>query len=168
MDMKRIIRHLAFFPAQLKRAFPSSSLAAIERSIRACEDSHQGEIRFVVEGALGLIPLLKGVSARERAIEVFSALRVWDTEHNNGVLIYLLLAEHRIEIVADRGLTRATGATHWNDLVGAIGRCCRDGEVEQALLLAIEDVGACLQRHYPRSGKPPAPDAGLPNRPMIH
>lgn len=162
----RLLRHL--FARSSRRLFPEDSLHRITEAIAAGERLHRGEVMFAVETNLPPSAVLAGVQARERAHEVFVRLRTWDTEANNGVLIYLLLADHRIEIVADRGLTRATGATHWNDLVGAIGRCCRDGEVEQALLLAIEDVGACLQRHFPRSGEPPAPDAGLPNRPMIH
>jgi len=165
MDMKRIIRHLAFFPAQLKRAFPSSSLAAIERSIRACEDSHQGEIRFVVEGALGLIPLLKGVSARERAIEVFSALRVWDTEHNNGVLIYLLLADRDVEIVADRGVHRLAGDEVWEGICREMESAFAEGHFEEGAIAGIQAIGRCLAAYYPVGGG--AKPNELADRPLV-
>ncbi len=100
MDMKRIMRHLVATRRMVGRAFPKGALEAIDRAIKESEAAHRGEIRFAVEGALHIDPLLRGQTARERAIDVFSQLRIWDTEHNNGVLIYLLLAERAIEIVA--------------------------------------------------------------------
>ena len=174
--LRRLLRHLWLDAGDARRALDEAANGRLEARIAQSEATHSGQICVCVEASLPPSYLWRHLLhgeplsevVRDRAITLFGKQRVWDTENNNGVLIYLLLAEHRIEIVADRGLTRAIGATHWNDLVGAIGRCCRDGEDEQALRLAIEDVGACLQRHYPRSGKPPAPDAGLPNRPMIH
>ena len=172
----RVLHHLWLDADDARRALGDDAIDRLEARVAASERAHTGQVCLCVEASLPPSYLWRWIGrrqpiadvVRDRALTLFGKQRVWDTEHNNGVLIYLLLAEHRIEIVADRGLTRATGATHWNDLVGAIGRCCRDGEVEQALLLAIEDVGACLQRHFPRSGEPPAPDAGLPNWPMIH
>ena len=100
-------------PWQVKRAFPSQTLIAIEQAIKTSETAHTGEIRFVVEGALDGSLLFKGQSARERAIDVFSQLRLWDTEHNNGVLIYLLLADRDVEIVADRGIHSKMGSNEW-------------------------------------------------------
>jgi uncharacterized membrane protein len=110
MNIKRIARHLMATHWQVNRAFPRRTLIAIEKSIQASETAHVGEIRFVVEGALDGTPLFKGQSARERAIDVFSQLRIWDTEHNNGVLIYLLLADRDVEIVADRGIHSKVGS----------------------------------------------------------
>ena len=104
MDIARVFRHLAMTSSRVRRAFPSSTLRAIEESIRASEATHAGELRFVVEGALDSAPLLRGQSARARALELFARLQVWDTEHNTGVLIYVLLADRSVEIVADRGL----------------------------------------------------------------
>src|SRR5574340_1115776 len=109
MALKRIMRHLSSGLAAARRAFPPRALDAIERVIRETEARHDGQIRFAVEAALDLAPLLAGQTARQRAIEVFSQLRVWDTEHNNGVLIYLLLADRDAEIVADRGLHARIG-----------------------------------------------------------
>ncbi|MGK2913568.1 MAG: TPM domain-containing protein [Porticoccaceae bacterium] len=99
---------------QVEQAFPGETLIAIEQAIKASENAHVGEIRFAVEGALDGPPLFKGQSARERAIGVFSQLRVLDTEHNNGVLIYPLLADRDVEIVADRGIDAKVGAQEWD------------------------------------------------------
>ena len=104
MDLSRILRHLFATMWSVRRAFPPSALDAIERTIGETEAMHEGQIRFAVEHALDLPQLLAGMSARARAVDVFSHLRVWDTEHNNGVLIYLLLADRDVEIVADRGI----------------------------------------------------------------
>ena len=112
MDLARIARHLLFGERRVQRAFPRSTLAAIENAIKASEATHAGEIRFAVEGALERAPLFAGQSPRERAIDVFSALRVWDTERNNGVLIYVLLADRDVEIVVDRG-TAAKITSTW-------------------------------------------------------
>ena len=101
---------------QVSRAFPRKTLIAIEQTVKASETAHAGEIRFVVEGALHSTPLLDGQSARERALEVFSQLRIWDTEHNNGVLIYLLLADRDVEIVADRGIHSKLGTREWETI----------------------------------------------------
>ena len=109
MKAQRILKHLLTTQGQVARAFPRSALNAIETTIKASEASHVGEIRFVVEGALDGMNLFKGQSPRERAIELFAQLRVWDTEHNNGLLIYLLLADRAVEIVADRGLHAKVG-----------------------------------------------------------
>ncbi|HUF81102.1 MAG TPA: TPM domain-containing protein, partial [Burkholderiales bacterium] len=113
MDIARRVRHLVFLAGRTRRAFPARTLDALERAIGASEAAHGGEIRFAVEGALDAAPLFGGQSARERAIDVFSLLRIWDTERNNGVLIYLLLADHDVEIVADRGLNEKVGPAEW-------------------------------------------------------
>lgn len=165
MNWQRIFRHLVFIPASVKHAFPPRSLASIEQSIRACEDSHQGEIRFVVEGALGLIPLLKGVSARERAIEVFSALRVWDTEHNNGVLVYLLLADRDVEIVADRGVHRLAGDDVWEGICREMESAFAEGRFEDGAIAGIQAIGRCLAAYYPVGGA--AKSNELADRPLV-
>ena len=114
MDIRRILKHLFFTDWQLRQAFSPVCLEAIARAVRNSEQTHTGEIRFAVEGALEGLPLFKGQTARERAVEVFSQLRVWDTEGNSGVLIYVLLADHAVEIVADRGIHRCAGAPAWD------------------------------------------------------
>jgi uncharacterized membrane protein len=113
MGIGRILTHLFTTAWSVRRAFPANLLDRIEETIRESEATHAGQIRFAVEHSLDLPELLRGVLARERAVEVFSTLRVWDTEQNNGVLIYLLLADHDVEIVADRGIHARVGAQGW-------------------------------------------------------
>src|SRR6187455_2748787 len=116
MGIKRIGKHLLANRSRVRKAFPARSLAAIEQAIKASEATHSGQIRFVVEGALDGAPLLRNQSARARALDVFSHLRIWDTAHNNGVLIYLLLADHDFEIVADRGIDSRVGYDGWEKI----------------------------------------------------
>ena len=122
MKVKRIVKHLLATQGQVRRAFPPSALRVIEDVIKASEAEHTGEIRFVVEGGLDGMPLFKGQSARERAIELFSQLRMWDTQDNSGLLIYLLLADRAVEIVADRGISAKVKPDEW-------GRICREMEI---------------------------------------
>ncbi len=151
MKLVRILKHL-FYPDWLAwRAFPSSSRRAIERAISESEVRHGGEIRFAVEPNLPLLPLLRGMSARERALEVFSQLRVWDTERNNGVLIYLLLADRDVEIVADRGLNGRVQATEWEAICRDMEADFRRGAFEAGVRQGIQAVGRLLARHYPPS-----------------
>jgi uncharacterized membrane protein len=157
MNLKRIARHLFTFPGQVARAFPPATMAAIERAIREQETRHAGEIRFAVEAALDVGPLLRGQSPRERAIEVFSQLRVWDTEHNNGVLIYLLLADRDVEIVADRGIHAKTG-TQWEEICRAMEAELKQGNYEKAVTDGIRAVARHLVRHFPRGRVNELPD----------
>ncbi len=124
-------------------------MSRIEQAIALSETRHGGQIRFAVEHALDTSSLLQGESARERALEVFSALRVWDTQHNNGVLIYLLLADHDVEIVADRGIYGLVGASGWEAVCHAMESALRDGEFERAVLIGIDRVSQILETHYP-------------------
>ena len=113
MSIKRIGKHLLEHRWRVRRIFPPEALAVIERTIKAGEETHSGQVRFVVEGALDGKPLFWNQSARERALDIFSQLQIWDTAHNNGVLIYLLLADRQVEIVADRGIDAKVGAAGW-------------------------------------------------------
>lgn len=162
--MKRFLRHLLFFPWRVHTAFPDSAMRAIESAIRESERRHQGEIRFAVEGALDLPELWRGVSARERAIDVFAHLRVWDTEHNNGVLIYLLLADRDVEIVADRGIHGRIAAGAWEGICQAMETLLRQGQYEAAVLQGVTSAGALLERHYPASERH---INELENRPVV-
>ncbi len=135
------------------RAFPRRALGAIERAIRETEATHNGQIRFAVEAALDLAPLLRGQTAQQRAIEVFSQLRIWDTEHNNGVLIYLLLADRDVEIVADRGVHAKVGQDVWEAICQQMEAAFRSGKYEEGVLAGIRSVGRHLTRHYPRVGE---------------
>ncbi|MEQ1438345.1 TPM domain-containing protein [Fontimonas sp. SYSU GA230001] len=163
--MSRILRHLCSGGFALRRRFGADTLAAIERAVRDCETRHAGEIRFAVEAALPLGNLWRGQAPRERAIDVFAQLRVWDTEHNNGVLIYVLLADRDVEIVADRGVAGGVVATdEWE-------RCCRimedhfrAGRFREGAIAGIEAVADVLARH------PPGPRSRaneLPDRPVV-
>lgn len=147
--MNRLFRHL-FFPDWLtRRYFPEHVLKRIEAAVAASERGHAGELRFAVEGALHPGALWAGVTARERAIEVFSSLRIWDTAANNGVLIYLLLAERDVEIVADRGFNGLVAPAEWEAICLEMEACLRDGKFEAGALLGIERVDALLRRHFP-------------------
>ena len=119
-----------------------------------------------VEAGLPLSYLWRDASVRERAVSLFGKLRVWDTEANNGVLIYLLLAEHRIEIVADRGIARHVGPDHWQHIVSSMGAEFRAGRFEPGLLRAIEAVEALMLKHFPQTEGQANPDE-LPNRPYV-
>jgi uncharacterized membrane protein len=152
MNIKRIIKHLSTGHAAVRRNFPRAALANIERTIVQVEQTHAGQIRFAVEAALDLSPLLAGQTARERAIEVFSQLRVWDTEHNNGVLIYLLLADRDVEIVADRGVHGKLGQAVWESVCREMEAAFRQERFEEGVIAGVRSVGEYLARHYPQSG----------------
>jgi uncharacterized membrane protein len=147
------MRHLSGGRASVRRAFPQRTLDAIERAIRETEAQHSGQVRFAVEAALELSPLLAGQSARERAIEVFSLLRVWDTGQNNGVLIYLLLADRDVEIVADRGIHAKLGRQVWETVCLEMEEAFRNGKFEEGVLAGIHSVSRHLARHYPQAGE---------------
>ena len=149
MEWLRVLRHLAMPAWRLRQALPRATLQAIEAAIGASERAHGGQICFAVETALDLVPLVRGQSARERALEVFAQLRVWDTEHNNGVLIYLLLAERAIEIVADRGLARQVAPAQWEALIAGMREAFRAGRFEEGLVQAVDAVDGLLRQHYP-------------------
>ena len=164
MNIKRILKHLVMTEWQVKRVFPRDTLIAIEKAIKASETAHVGQIRFAVEGALHSTPLFKGQSAKERAIEVFSQLRVWDTEHNNGVLIYLLLADRDVEIVADRGVHMKVGAQEWEKICRKMEAAFKQANYKGGVVSGIQAVTQHLVEHFP------AYDAGrneLPDQPVV-
>ena len=165
MDIKRIVKHLSLSHAALRRTFSSRALDNIEQAIAEAERTHAGQIRFAVEAALNIKPLFAGQSARERAIEVFSNLRVWDTEHNNGVLIYLLLADRKVEIVADRGIHVKLGPAVWEEVCREMEIAFRQGKFEQGVIAGIHSVGAHLAQHYPQTGSNKINE--LPDRPVL-
>ena len=159
MSVKRLLRHLLMPGWRTRTRFPAATLGRIEAAIAESERRHGGQLRFAVEAALDLLPLLRGESARERALEVFSQLRVWDTEANNGVLIYLLLADHDVEIVADRGIHRRVGAETWERICQKMEIAFRVGQFEAGVLAGIEAISAELARHYPPGAENELPDA---------
>ncbi|MEO8342240.1 MAG: TPM domain-containing protein [Gallionella sp.] len=149
MDLTRVMRHLSIGRAAVRRVFSLHALDAIENAIRETELRHAGQIRFAVEASLDLRPLLGCVTAQQRAIEVFAKLRVWDTEHNNGVLIYLLLADRDVEIVADRGIHVKLGQDVWEAICREMEAMFREGHFEAGVLAGIHAVGDHLSRHFP-------------------
>ena len=155
MNITRIAKHLLMTHWQVNQAFPRQTLIAIEHAIKASEATHRGEIRFAVEGALHPTPLFKGQSARERALEVFSQLRVWDTEHNNGVLIYLLLADRDVEIVADRGIHVRVGSKEWETICRTMERDFRQANYEGGVVSGIQAITQHLIKHFPAGGDDP-------------
>ena len=149
---------------QVNRSFPRQTLIAIEQAIKASETEHVGEIRFVVEGALDGTPLVKGQSARGRAIEVFSQLRVWDTEHNNGLLIYLLLADRAVEIVADRGIHSKVGVREWGKVCHTMETAFKQAKYEWGVVCGVQAVTQHLMKHFPAAG---AGQNELPDKPVV-
>ncbi|HEX6945363.1 MAG TPA: TPM domain-containing protein [Casimicrobiaceae bacterium] len=145
----RILRHRWLDETDAQRALPPDVLKRLEARVRDSERRHSGEIRVCVEAGLPLSYLWQGLHARDRAVTMFGKLRVWDTEHNNGVLIYLLLAEHAIEIVADRGLARHVPPEHWQGIVGGMREAFRAGRFEEGVGAAIDAVDALLHRQFP-------------------
>ena len=164
MNIKRVLNHLVMTHWQVKRAFPRETLIAIELAIKASEAAHAGEIRFVVEGALDSTPLFKGQSARERAIDVFSQLRIWDTAHNNGVLIYLLLADRDVEIVADRGIHAKVGSQEWQSICLQMEAAFKQSNYEHGVVSGVQAVTQHLTKHFPIAGVEPNE---LPDKPMV-
>ncbi len=149
MNIKRIIKHLFATDRQVKRAFPRSALRAIEKAITASESEHTGEIRFAIESALDGVPLFKGQSSRARALDVFSQMRVWDTQHNTGLLIYLLLADRTVEIVADRGIHEKVGSEAWEKICTQMEREFKQSNFEGGVIAGVQAVTKHLKAHFP-------------------
>ena len=166
-SIKRFIRHRLWDEDDARRALPADALARLQQRVADSEARHSGEIRVCAEASLPLSYLWRDAPARERAVTMFAKLRVWDTELNNGVLIYLLLADRRIEVVADRALARLVAGDHWQQLVDAMGEAFRAGRFEQGLNDAIDAVGALLVRHFPRDGGAAPRLNELPDEPLL-
>jgi len=157
----RWLRHLFAAPARVR--YPDPVLDRIGQAIAAGERLHGGQLVFAVEASLPLAAVLRGQDAAARAAEVFAQLRVWDTADNNGVLLYLLLADHAIEIVADRGLHGRVAPQQWQEVCAELGRQLRQGPAEAALVAAVERISALLATHFPGGGEG---GEGLPDRPV--
>jgi uncharacterized membrane protein len=164
--LKRILRHRWLDESDTRRAIPPALLETLAAYVADSERRHTGEIRIYVEAGLPLSYLWRDAPPRERAVALFGKLGVWDTEQNNGVLIYLLLAEHAIEVVADRGLSAHVPAQHWQQIVQGMGEAFRAGRYEEGLKQAVDAVSALLVRHFPAA--PGAANANeLPDEPVL-
>lgn len=161
---KRLLKHLFIWPGVVRRHFPATSMKRIEAAIADNENRHSGEILFVVESNLHILDILGKKSAKKRAIEVFSQFQVWDTEQNNGMLIYLLLADHDFEILADRGVHSRVGDEGWEHICREMETLFRRGEFEAGILHGIDQIGGHLAQHYPASVEN---SNELPNAPVI-
>jgi uncharacterized membrane protein len=145
----RILKHLFSGPWQVHRHFPKAAMQRIQAEIEKSESLHFGELRFAVEAGLHWRALLRQITSRQRAVEVFSQLHIWDTEHNTGVLIYLLLADRQVEIVADRGIHAKVGDQVWNGICHAMEAHFRQGRFEQGVIEGVQAINAQLQCHFP-------------------
>lgn len=168
MSLARLLRHATAIHWRTRMKFPSATLDAIEAAVTAAERAHTGEIRFAVETALTPWHVLHGMTPRARALEVFAHLRVWDTERNNGALIYVQLADRHVEIVADRGFQGRVSAPEWEAVCRVMEEHFRQGRFQSGSVAGVEAVGTLLARHYPL-----LPDASghhknqLPDRPTL-
>lgn len=152
--LKRYFDHLLHAYWHGRRKFPDHARRQIADAITEAEQGHYGEICFVVEASLTPLQLLRGISARERALEVFAEQHVWDTERNSGVLVYLLLADHAVEILADRGM-HPTGADFWPQSVERFRRAFAANDTTDGCVTAIRQIGDFLRRHFPAQGGNP-------------
>jgi len=162
----RLLKHRLFDEDDARRLLGKDALARIEGRVAESEKRHSGEIRVVVEAGLPFSYLRRDATPRDRAVKLFGKLGVWDTERNNGVLIYLLLAEHAIEIVADRGLNRVVSAAEWAEIAASMQSAFQAGEFEAGLLRAVDAVDALLVRHF--AARPGDVDVNeLPDAPLF-
>lgn len=164
MDWSRFMRHVLMTPIKAARAFPPSTLDAIQRQVAAGEERHSGEVVFVVESELTTAQLWANLSSRERALQVFGAHGVWNTAANNGVLIYVLLADHRVEIVADRGIDAVVDPSAWREICDDIDAHFARGEFEAGAISGVAAVSRLLEAHFPAGD---AHRNELPDRPVM-
>lgn len=164
-QLTRIVRHLLTPPWIVRTTFGPAGLRAAEDSIRAGERTHRGEIRLAIEATLDPLPIWRGQTARDRAVDLFGSLRVWDTEENNGVLVYLLLADHQVEIVADRGVHARVGAAAWEAICLDMESAFRAGRFTDGLAAGLQAIHTLLAREYPATGSPNPNE--LPDTPVV-
>ncbi len=164
MDTKRFWRHVMMSPLRAHRAFPAATLDTIQHEVASLERGHRGEVCFIVEAELTSAQLWRDLSSRERAREIFAAHGVWNTEDNAGVLIYLLLADRKVEIVADRGVHAKAETGEWDAITHLMEGHFRDARFEQGALAGVRAVSQLLARHFPPGT---APRNELPNRPAL-
>ncbi len=168
MRFGRLWKHVAASHWRTRLRFPASTLDAIERAVERAERTHAGEIRFAIETALAPLHVLNDVAPRDRALEVFSRLKVWDTELNNGVLIYVQLADRVVEIIADRGLRGRVTQADWDGVCRLMEEHFRAGRFEAGSIAGVDAVGTLLARHFPPTGAAAAPlHNQLPDRPTL-
>jgi uncharacterized membrane protein len=164
VNIKRWLVHTFMPPWRWRMAFPSALLKDIENAIKQSESQHRGELRFAVENSLSPAWVWNELSARQRATEVFSNLRVWDTEENSGILIYLLLADREVHIIADRGIAQKVAQSEWDGIAKAMQIEFSKGRFKEGSLTGIEQLTKLLACHFPAGVANPNE---LPNKPVI-
>jgi uncharacterized membrane protein len=164
MSVARAWRHALASLKPARRRLAVDALDRIEAEVVRAEASHAGEIRVVIEGALTAAQLWQGLAPRARALQIFAALGVWDTAANNGVLIYLLLADRSVEIIADRAIAALVPEADWLALCREVEQRCRGGDIGEACCQAVRGVAAVLSRHFPARG---GSGNELPNQPVL-
>ena len=162
MDLARFLRHVAMSPLKARRAFGPETLDAIAREVAALEETHRGEVCLVVEAELSSSDLWRDLSSRDRAREVFASQGVWNTAENNGVLIYLLLADRKVEIVADRGVRVTDG--EWQGICRTMEEHFRAGRFREGAIAGVREVSSLLARDFPPDGRH---RNELPDRPVV-
>jgi len=164
VNLARLIRHVLTTRWSTRRHFPRAVREAIEQAISDCEGRHGGEIRFVVESSLDLPELWRNLSPRQRALQLFGQFGVWNTEHNNGVLIYLLMADHDVEIIADRGIALQVPQAEWDAVCRQMEHHYRAGRFRDGSVVGILGVSALLGRHFPGTR---GSGSELPDQPVL-
>lgn len=164
MNLSRLVKHLLLPDWYVRRPFSAADLAAIGEAIAIGERSHRGELRFVVEGALPLSALWRGLSPRARAADLFAELRVWDTAENSGILIYVQLVERRVEILADRGIAACVAQAEWDAICREMEAGFRAGRWRSGALQAVDRAAALLTQHFPAGTSNPNE---LPDPPVV-
>lgn len=143
------MKNLFALPGQLRTSFSERDLQEIREAVGDSEARHSGQIKIIIECSLSPWQVLSGLSVRERAMELFSSFRVWDTEDNDGVLIYLLLSEKRFEILSDRGIDKVVKSEYWDRQAELLESALREGRYREGLLQAISEVTEVLSIHFP-------------------
>jgi len=145
----RALKHLCATRAGTRRRFPRDVLDAIEQAVAEAELRTSGEIRFAIDTALELPEIWADKPPRVCAQEAFARLRVWDSELNNGVLIYVLMADRDVEIVADRGATARISPAEWEAACRLMESHFREGRFKEGALAGVRAVGGLLEREFP-------------------
>lgn len=150
--LKRFFRHLFTTAATGRRAFPEQTLLTIEELIGQGEKTHRAEIRLIIEPSLSVESILSRLTARERALELFGRFRIWDTEENCGVLVYINMADRQVEVIADRGIACKVSSHEWENICGIMTSGFKEGNFQESTLKALSTLNHLLEKHFPLTG----------------
>lgn len=164
INWKRLLRHLFAGQGVVTSVFTPDLMRQIEERIVEAERHTLGELRFVVEGGLPPLQVMRGYNSRDRALDLFSQLHVWDTEHNSGILIYVQMLDRKVEILADRGIHARVGNEVWRNICHDMEVAFRHRQFAEGCFQALDAAHALLKEHFPAAGNNPDE---LPNSPVI-